>query len=421
MKAINSFLDFEELFGIEHLKKEEVGLTNMENFLASLGNPENDLKNIIHIAGTNGKGSTSAALESILEAHGMSVALHTSPHLVSYTERFRINKQPISETELIETLNTIYHHKEKTGLFISLFEALTIAAILIFKNHETEYAIFETGLGGRLDATNVLPAKTHILTHIDLDHTDRLGETIKEIAFEKASIIKEESIVISSNTEDAAKVIEKFAEKNNATLVSPENFSIQNSSISEKGTTFELERKEKYTLSTNLIGHHQAENSSLAFIAAQGLLDGTFETNKALEGLESIIWPARFHILQESPKIILDGAHNQNSIEALLKTLDDTNTIPKHVYFASKKGKDFSFAINAFLKRGCEITLVDVEHFLLDTPAISKAFPSLPSISLKELIKEIFQTKKDPALITGSLYFIGEFLKESKIPFPFEQ
>lgn len=421
MEKITSFTDFEELFGIHHLKKGDVGLSNMEKFLASLGNPEKDLQNIIHIAGTNGKGSTSAALESILEAHDVSVALHTSPHLVSYTERFRINKQPIPENELIETLNLIHQHKEKTGLFISLFEALTIAAILIFRKHDVKYAIFETGLGGRLDATNVLPAKTHILTHIDLDHTDRLGETIKEIAFEKASIIKEGSTTITSNTGDAEEIIEEFVKKNNATIISPENFEIKNSSISENGTTFELEHKEKFTLSTNLIGYHQAKNSTLAFIAAKELLQDTFDTNKAQQGLKSIMWPARFHILQESPKIILDGAHNQNSIEALLKTLDETNTVPKHVYFTSKKGKDFSFAINVFLERGYDITLVNVEHFLLDTQAISETFPQLPVISLEELSRYAFQAKKDPLLITGSLYFIGEFLKKTKIPFPFER
>lgn len=422
MNKITTFEEFEHAFGVEHLEKELVGLKNMQKYLAATGNPEKKLKYIVHIAGTNGKGSTAAALESILEAHNLHVGLHTSPHLVSYSERFRLNKETIPEDLLIKYLDTIHSIAQEKNLSLSLFEALTITAINYFVDAQVDIAIFETGLGGRLDATNILPSSLQIITDISIDHTEYLGNTIEEITFEKASIIKKRSTTITSNTGKALEIITAFSEITNQSLIDPSEFLISDIISTQEKTSFSLTYEDiKKTISTNLIGKHQAENTTLAYIAAQKITKETFNEENAKQGLANIVWPGRFQIISHAPLVILDGAHNKKGVDVLLKSLQSLNIHIDTIYFASKKNKDYQPILDTLQSLNTKMILVDVAHPFINTAVIAEENPNLEVLSLAEALSRISKNKNEQVLITGSLYFIGEFLKKSKSPFPFQQ
>lgn len=414
-KNITSFSDIEQLLGVEHLKKEDVGLSNTKTYLSHVGNPENNLKEIIHLAGTNGKGSTAASLESILVEHGLKVGLHTSPHLVSYTERYRINKQPIQEKKLISYFDRVYQTTQEKTIFLSLFELMTVAAMHYFSEEKVDVAIFETGLGGRLDATNTLPSKTQIITSISFDHIEFLGNTLEQIATEKAAIIKSESSVFTSNSGSVYEVITQRAKKTHSTLthVSPET-DIQ---LSLNGTHFKYNNN---LYITNLIGAHQAENASLAIAASQSILKKQWDAEKTKMALQKTIWPARLQLARKNPPVFIDGAHNPDGIHKLAKALGDIKIYPKHIYFTAKKSKEIDESLT-ILESIAPVTLVDVNHFMINTSQIKRAYPHLEMISLEEMNLRVSQNKNEPILITGSLYFIGEVFKSLKASFPFQQ
>ncbi len=298
-----------------------LGLERIKAALQALGHPHESYP-CIHVAGTNGKGSVCAALSSILQEAGFKVGFYSSPHLVELNERFRINFDPIGDKELKELIEETATLVEK-GLELSYFEFTTAMAFSCFRKHGVDFAVIETGLGGRLDATNVITPVVSVITNVSLEHQSYLGSTTNEIAFEKAGIIKKGVPVVAGRLEDTPlKVVEGICKKRNATLYllgrdffirGHENslFDFSSGDISLKNIGF------------GLGGGFQLENAALAIETCLRLMDQGTRIDHAhiRKGLSGTTWPGRSELLQGKIWAFLDGAHNEAGLEGLLPSV----------------------------------------------------------------------------------------------------
>ena len=353
-KYINSL----SLFGTEAGYKP--GLERIRKLLKYLGNPQRDL-DVIHIAGTNGKGSTAAILERIYREAGYKTALYSSPHFFHFNERIKINGRPCSTYELEEITAEVKlaaeKLKEQTGVEASFFEIVTATAFKYFKQHDPEIVILETGLGGRLDATNIVKKPLlSLITNISLEHREFLGDTIAEIAAEKAGIIKENSKVITAIEQpEALRVIQNKARAKNSKFIAlSKEYDLIKSSGNLRENIIHLKRKGKnkaeYRLS--LLGEHQAVNTALALRSVEELSDSyPVEKNEIKRALADIYWPGRMEKIYENPLIILDGAHNPAAFRELLKNISSSKSEYKelHFVFSVLKDKDLAAILTEFI------------------------------------------------------------------------
>ena len=296
----------------------ELGLERVKAILNIFDNPQNKIK-IIHIAGTNGKGSVACSLANILKHAGYKTGLYTSPHIVKYTERIKINNIDISENNFAEYIEETCNLAEINNVDLTEFEILTISAFKYFYDEKVDIAVIETGLGGRFDATNAIKDPVlSIITSISLDHTDRLGNTIEEIAFEKSGIIKENSNVIISDKNKGFDVIRKQSEKKHSKVIEAKEEII---TTLENEKNYIIYNNEKYEF--GLIGTYQNQNTALILKAVEFLNSNNFGINKnSLEqGLKTVKWPARLEYIKEK-NLIIDGAHNPDAAIELRKSLD---------------------------------------------------------------------------------------------------
>ncbi|MBP9478737.1 MAG: bifunctional folylpolyglutamate synthase/dihydrofolate synthase [Sebaldella sp.] len=289
-------------------------LNTVKHVLDLLENPEKNLK-IIHIAGTNGKGSTASIIEAILLEAGYDVGKFTSPHIIRYNERIQCNRTEISNSEIIYYFKIIENILIRENIYLNFFEITTIIMFSYFKDKNIDYAVIETGLGGRLDATNAANSILSIITNISFDHTDILGDTLDKIAYEKAGIIKNNELcifagnkpellnAIKQNTSKYINVLEKY--KNSGVFLNNKNFH----------TEIEIDNN-KFDLP--LFGIFQAHNFFLAYETALIL---NIDIKTIQRALLKVIWPARFEVFSYKPLIILDAAHNIDSIEVLKENL----------------------------------------------------------------------------------------------------
>ena len=321
----------EHLYGLRRLGI-KVGLEHTNELLRQCGNPHRGLKTI-HIAGTNGKGSTAAMIQAILRGNGLKVGLYTSPHLIKFNERIRINGLPISDKSIIDFMtqfNSAIDEVEAT-----FFEVTTVLALHYFSNQEVDVAVIETGLGGRLDSTNVIEPELTIITSVDLDHQHILGETLIEIAVEKAGIIKKQTpVLVASQTPEVIDVIRKKAQERNSPIIycnEPQKIIIDHHS-----TGFELDKK-KY--SVPLIGAHQAINAGLAIRAVNHYLPD-MKQKKIQSGLSNTKWFGRFQPLIKNLPIYYDVAHNPGGIRTIRATLDILNSKVTNGIMVLKNDKD---------------------------------------------------------------------------------
>jgi dihydrofolate synthase/folylpolyglutamate synthase len=302
----------------------------IERLLEKLGNPHLAARTV-HIAGTKGKGSTSAMVASILKQAGYKVGLYTSPHLLSYTERIRVGGQPIAEAEWAGLVELIRPHVEAVnaeGTFgeLTTFELYTAMAFAHFRNIKADYQVMEVGLGGRLDATNVVRPQVCVITSISYDHMEVLGDTLAKIAGEKAGIIKPGvPVVTAPQFPEAMDAIEKVCRERGARLVKVgQDISWKTGKFDEKGQSFHLKGLlREYDLRIPLLGEHQVENAANAVAAAEllGGLGASIEKKSIEKGLQKVDWPGRLQVLQKKPWLVIDGAHNVYSMQKLGEAL----------------------------------------------------------------------------------------------------
>lgn len=325
----------------------KLGLERTEAILKALGDPHRTYP-VIHVAGTNGKGSVCAYLSSILKTAGYKVGRYTSPHLWSLAERFDINGRYISTNELAFAIERIKDYVNQ-GFELSYFEYTTAIAFKWFEEQAVDIAVVETGLGGRLDATNVVTPICTVITNVDFDHMAYLGDTIEKIAFEKAGILKAGVPVVTAvNRQEALAVIEDRAES----LKSPvfrlgREFLVCefNGEMAYEGLKCRLKG-----IKPELSGRHQYDNAALALAVCE-LTGERFKTGEAAmkQGIEAAVWPCRGELvsLASGQELLLDGAHNPNGIQALCVLLADLKRVSKEsalLFAASNEGKDKDFA-----------------------------------------------------------------------------
>ncbi|MBQ7953285.1 MAG: bifunctional folylpolyglutamate synthase/dihydrofolate synthase, partial [Clostridia bacterium] len=302
-------MNYEESLNYIHSRNKfgiKLGLDATANLLDKIGNPHHKLK-FVHIAGTNGKGSTTSYIHDILMAKGYKVGKFISPYVHSFTERIQVNNCEISKSDLAECTTVVRDAIEKHGLTPTEFEVVTAIGLLYFERQSCDYVALEVGMGGRFDATNVIPAPlVSVITSISIDHTEYLGNTIADIAFEKCGIIKtgSKTVAYADNPEDANKVITKTACEKNVPLIITDKKNIKILRQGIDGTDFEY-KNEAYHI--NMLGTHQVYNAVNA-IEAVKLLGVDEEFIK--KGLEITKFRGRLEIISKDPVIIEDGAHN---------------------------------------------------------------------------------------------------------------
>jgi len=317
--------DYERWPGFNYASRFD--LRRMEALLQRLDNPHLSTK-AVHIAGSKGKGSTSAMIAAGLQAAGYKTGLYTSPHLVTLRERIQVDGKPILKRELESLVARMRPHVEavdhdKTYGELSTFELLTAAAFMQFQQKAVDFQVLETGLGGRLDATNVITPEVCIITSISLDHTEVLGDTLARIAAEKAGIIKPGRPVVSSaQAEEAAQVIREACQKKGARLISVGSDIVWRKLDSNlSGQSLEVQGlKGSYRITIPLLGAHQLQNAA----AAVGALEVLGVPRKSIEaGLAKTDWPGRLQILRRRPLLVVDGAHNRDSASKLKEALKE--------------------------------------------------------------------------------------------------
>jgi dihydrofolate synthase/folylpolyglutamate synthase len=323
---ILSFADYER----EPRSAVVFDLRRMEMLLEKMGNPH--LGAIpIHVAGTKGKGSTAAMIASILTRAGYKTGLYTSPHIHDFTERIQIDRVPITKEEfarLVEIMKPQVEAVNKFGVFgqLTTFELLTVLAFAYFKGRGVDFQVLETGMGGRLDATNVVEPGVCVITSISLDHTDVLGNTLAQIAGEKTGIIKPGSVVVSSpQPSEAMTVIEGACREQAAKLVRVgSDVSWERQAFSNEGQSFQLKGlRGEYNLSLALLGEYQLENASAAVAAVETLAERgvVVGAESIASGLMQVRWLGRLQVLRQKPWFIVDCAHNAYSVKKLAEAL----------------------------------------------------------------------------------------------------
>lgn len=401
------------------------GLSRMEWIMKKLDHPEKELK-AVHIGGTNGKGSTLTFLRNILEASGYDTGTFTSPYFEVFNERISVNGKPISDEEILELVNVIIplaEELEETDLGgPSEFEVITCMALYYFaRMNPVPIVLLEVGLGGRFDSTNVIDPMLSIITNIGLDHTQFLGDTISDIAFEKAGIIKEGKPVVSAASQpDAQRVISSKAEQMNADLyLHNRNFKADYKGASPDGEIFDYKVTDgKRTYQIGMIGRHQTENAALAVKAAD-LLEKMYsykiEESAIERGLAEAYWPGRMDKVSESPAIYLDGAHNPEGMQSLIRTIE-TRFKEKsvHILFAALKDKDLQTMVRELEKKVSSIALTTFDFPRAASPEeLERHFLLKKHHTVKEWKKylEVYKNtagSDDILIITGSLYFLSE-------------
>jgi dihydrofolate synthase/folylpolyglutamate synthase len=301
----------EEMYGMRRFGI-KLGLDTIEAVLAKLGNPHNEFKSI-HIAGTNGKGSVAASLATILKMAGYKVGLYTSPHLVRFNERIVIDGDPISDDEVLETYAAV-REAYAGERDLTFFEFTTAMALQSFAQHQVDWAIVETGMGGRLDATNILSPELTVITNISIEHRSYLGNTLTAIAGEKAGIIKPGIPVVSAVRQPAAReVIARTAGQQKAPFyLKGCDFRVRRPDKNAERFTYHGMRQRWQGIEVGLAGDHQLENAALVLAACELLRDqgAVLEEETLRQGLLNTRWPGRLEVARENPLVILDGAHN---------------------------------------------------------------------------------------------------------------
>lgn len=399
------------------------GLERIEYLLSKLSNPQDELK-IIHIAGTNGKGSVCSMLSSILTSANFKVGLFKSPHIINFRERFQINNKMISEEDICMTFNKICPiiiEMEKNNLLITQFELITAMAVLWFKEQKCDIVILETGLGGRLDSTNVIKnTLISAITSISMDHMNILGNTLPEIAKEKVGIIKENSYVVTTNNQKSQvlDIIKQASIEKNSKLIVVDisNFKkiksdLNGSLVSYKGNVYHL----------TLLGNHQIENFSIVvgIIEVMNKLGFSINEENISSGLQNIFHPARLEILNHNPLIILDGAHNVDGALSVAEFIRENLNNKKIIAIIGMlKDKDYKSCIKilAPLFKMIIFTKIKNNPRALEPVILKNECLNLCNdLIIKDNSKEALQFSKEKANINDVIFICGSLYLSEEI------
>ena len=406
---INELLDelySYSLFGIK------LGLDNIQKICDELGNPEKKYK-IIHITGTNGKGSTSTIIETVLLEAGCSVGKYTSPHILKFNERIRANGKDISDEEIALTYEKVKNAVKNIGITPTFFEVTTAMMFLYFAEKKVEYAVLEVGMGGRFDATNVADGDIAIITNVSLDHTEYLGKTIYDIALEKAGIIKEKSFVVVGDSDK--EFLKAVSEKKKTFINTEEKYKDVRYNLNFKNFMTEIYINEK-KFNLSLFGDYQVKNFLCAYEALKhlGISDEIIE-----KAVSKVVWQCRFERFSQNPLTILEGAHNIDGILNLKKILTHEYKSDEIVMIVSilkdKKVKEMLEVCESFSDKIILTSLSDNPRGLSGEKLLEYTDKS-PVFSVEDDIKKAYETaeKSNRRIIAvcGSFYTCERFKKE---------
>jgi dihydrofolate synthase/folylpolyglutamate synthase len=398
----------------------KLGLDNTTRLLDHFGNPQ--LKTpIIHIAGTNGKGSTAAFVESSLRASGYRVGLYTSPHILDFRERIQINRQLIEPDEVVHWVTVLKQASEDLNIPSTFFELGTVMALLHFDQQKTDWNIMEVGMGGRLDSTNLCQGQVCIITPISRDHESSLGTRLSQIAQEKAAIIKHPCTVVCGPQEkEVIQVIQDRSRAHEASLLLlGQDFQVDIQSHSLQGQVFDFNGPEIWYkgLETALTGRHQSVNAGLAVAACTALADPSITEQTIRGGLKSAGWPGRLEIYGTSPTLILDCAHNLDSFKKLILSLSELFPHTKKIWVLGiMKDKPLAEITTIISDHADYIVVTQPENDRSTPPEqIRKAFTNFSKpIDLADKIPlaldRAYQMANpdDLIVVTGSLFTVAE-------------
>ncbi len=410
------------LYGLQKFGM-KFGLDNISRLFSAAGNPQESFR-AVHVAGTNGKGSTSAMIESLLRTSGVRTGLFTSPHLVNFTERIRVDGEEIPERDVITLTEEVRGVAEDIGdISPTFFEVITAMAFLFFRRMKIDWAVVETGLGGRLDATNVVSPEVSVITSIGHDHREFLGNTLGEIASEKAGIIKKNVPVVSSAQlpEVADVLTRKAAEAGSVLYRYPVDFSARMVAEAPDGICFDYRGSREYSgLKVPLAGGYQMMNASVAVRLAEVIA----ERHPALKvdvrkGLWQVRWPGRLELIKKTPPILIDGAHNPDAALALSEYLR-AMLAPRYkriiLIIGIMGDKDREGILARLLPLASETIFAAASYGRAASPeslaasASSLGYSSRKARTVAEAIAlaEDLCGPDDIVVITGSFYTIGE-------------
>lgn len=388
---------------IEARKNRGSGLPHFKQYMDSIGNPHQDLA-VIHVGGTNGKGSTVNYIRSILQCAGYRVGTFTSPYLETHRDRIRINDEFISEQDFLDIADQYYASWIKYDL--SMFEIDMAIASVYFQKKQCDICIFEVGLGGRWDLTNIVHPLVCVITNIGMDHMEQLGDRYEKIAFEKAGIIKEHVPVVSAETkEECLQVFQEQCAKKHADLIP-----IQTVQPLYERDQITFSYREYDNIVIKNAARYQIKNASCAIEAIIQLCKRSrFQVTKEamVQGIKTTQWKGRFETVWQHPTIILDGAHNKEGIQALAETLQE---FPKvRILFAALKDKDSDAMVKQLLKISEDITITQFPFYRAQRASVlGDGYPVTIEEDFQQAIQQAMLDHKTPLVITGSLYFISQ-------------
>ena len=401
---INNFNKYKIKWKLESETVIKPGLETIQTALKKLGNPQ-DKHKVIHVAGTNGKGSTIAFLSALAEKHGLAYASFTSPSIVDVHDQIQLNGKPVTEEQMDEAFSHMYRHGI-SGMLTD-FELLTVTAFVVFEKMKLDVVFIEAGMGGRLDSTNVMKDSVAVIPSISIDHTNFLGDTIEEISWHKAGILKNNSqLVIGPLSEKAKNIVYNEAKDKNANVIEyNKHFQMGDQQYTFKEYSYS-------NLNPQMIGKHQQANMTLAITA---LLISGFKLveTKVEEAVSSARLPGRMEKIGEN--IYMDGAHNQASVDALVETIQDKFPNKQvHLIVGILKDKDYVYVLRRLEEIGSSFVFVDFQHerALSAKVLYNRCTHSVKSVAL-DSSKVVFNhnSRNDITIVTGSFYFIAE-LKE---------
>ncbi|HWR63516.1 MAG TPA: folylpolyglutamate synthase/dihydrofolate synthase family protein [Candidatus Thermoplasmatota archaeon] len=400
------------------------GLERITFLLEQLGNPHHELK-VIHVAGTNGKGSVCKYISSILQKAGYTVGLYLSPHVERFSERIVVNNKEISKedfTRLVSQVRPFVDAMNKQNNTPTFFEIVTALAFLHFKDCTVDYAVVEVGLGGRFDATNVVNPLVSVITNISLEHTDILGKDIASIASEKAGIIKDHVPVVSAAVHDARVTIEQVAKQRNAPVTWIDQPMWKRKTHQGREQEFMIQGSFKdYSVKTSMLGQHQGENIALAIAAIEQLqMGGVYLTDGDIqEGIATAAHPGRMEIVSENPLILLDGAHNPAGMNMLVKTIrEDFSDYRLILVLGVLKDKDVKTMASTIVPIFDEVIVTKSGNPRAADPQMLKEMITGSDVNKNVVVEDSIPRaidhakhiakQKDLICVTGSLFTVGE-------------